>query len=916
MAGTLINLTDAGRAALVGPGGTGTVSREVVAVGIASAPFVHDNGLTALPNEVKRVATIAGENIAPDTIHVTIRDDSADQYVVYGLGLYLDNGVLLGTYCQATPIVEKSPVAIFLQAVDAQFKTIDAALLQFGDTTFTNPPATDTRQGVVELATNAETQTGTDSSRAVTPAGLASRTATETRTGIAEIATQAETDAGTDDARMVTPKKLAARTASEMRTGIAELATQAETDAGTDDTRIITPKKLATRIAALVGNAPPALDTLGELATAIGNDPDFVGTVSAALLLKAPLASPAFSGNPTAPTAPAGDSTTKIATTAFVQQEISGGLATTAPPMDGVAAVGAAAKSAREDHRHPTDSTRAPLASPALTGTPTAPTAQTGTNTTQLATTAFVQAAANGMLSKSVAGGATVTLTAAEAGYASLKFTGALTANIDVIVPATQSRWTIWNATTGAYTLRVKTAAGSGVYVTQGTTWQLLCDGTNVVDANSDFKDIALTGVPTAPTAAVGTSSTQISTTAFVQAAIAALVNSSPAALDTLNELAVALGNDPNFATTMANALALKAPLASPALTGAPTAPTAAAGTSTTQVATTAFVQQEIAGDLATAAPLMNGVAAVGTSTKLARENHVHPTDTSRAPLESPALTGIPTAPTAAPGTNTTQISTTAFVQAAIAALVNSSPAALDTLNELATALGNDPNFATTMTDALAARALLAGNAGQVFSVANATANAHAVSRGYGDARYLMLSGGTVSGALVFSNGAYALNNVGYKVRTTGGVDHSVMYADALNNVVFGSAGLPTLITGSTVQTAGPVSLGGQASSAAQAVRYDQTYGLGQTLQNLTASRALGVTYTNTSGKPITIHVTASAAAAGSSLGFFTGGFEGCISTATAAGNGIGISAVVLPGGSYAVIQSGGATLQSWIEIR
>lgn len=68
--------------------------------------------------------------------------------------------------------------------------------------------ATTTRTGIVELATNTETQTGTDSNRAVTPASLSARTATETRTGIAEIATQAETDAGTDDARIVTPLKL------------------------------------------------------------------------------------------------------------------------------------------------------------------------------------------------------------------------------------------------------------------------------------------------------------------------------------------------------------------------------------------------------------------------------------------------------------------------------------------------------------------------------------------------------------------------------------------------------------------------------------------------------------------------------------------------------------------------------------
>ncbi|MFI3716954.1 phage tail protein [Escherichia coli] len=75
-----------------------------------------------------------------------------------------------------------------------------------------------------------------------------------------------------------------------------------------------------------------------------------------------------------------------------------------------------------------------------------------------------------------------------------------------------------------------------------------------------------------------------------------------------------------------------------------------------------------------------------------------------KAPLNSPALTGTPTTPTAPQGANSTQIASTAFVMAAIAALVDSSPDALNTLNELAAALGNDPNFATTMTNALAGK--------------------------------------------------------------------------------------------------------------------------------------------------------------------------------------------------------------------
>ena len=79
-----------------------------------------------------------------------------------------------------------------------------------------------------------------------------------------------------------------------------------------------------------------------------------------------------------------------------------------------------------------------------------------------------------------------------------------------------------------------------------------------------------------------------------VQSKVDAVIDSAPGALDTLNELAAALGDDANFSTTITNSLAAKAPLASPALTGTPTAPTASANTNTTQLATTAFVQQEI----------------------------------------------------------------------------------------------------------------------------------------------------------------------------------------------------------------------------------------------------------------------------------------------------------------------------------
>ncbi|EDC8053449.1 shikimate transporter, partial [Salmonella enterica subsp. enterica serovar Muenchen] len=84
------------------------------------------------------------------------------------------------------------------------------------------------------------------------------------------------------------------------------------------------------------------------------------------------------------------------------------------------------------------------------------------------------------------------------------------------------------------------------------------------------------------------------------------------------------------------------------------------------------------------------------------------------AKLASPNFTGKPTAPTADQSSNDTQLATTAFVRSAIAALVDSSPGALDTLNELAAALGDDPNFAATMTNALAGKMDKAANGADI----------------------------------------------------------------------------------------------------------------------------------------------------------------------------------------------------------
>ncbi|EPB0511934.1 tail fiber protein, partial [Salmonella enterica subsp. enterica] len=141
----------------------------------------------------------------------------------------------------------------------------------------------------------------------------------------------------------------------------------------------------------------------------------------------------------------------------------------------------------------------------------------------------------------------------------------------------------------------------------------------------------------------------------------------------------------------------------SPVLTGIPEAPTASAGSNTNQIANTAFVQAVILGLIGGSPETLSTLKKIADainndpnfSTTISNELAL------KAPLDSPLLTGMPSAPTAPEDTNNTQIATTAFVRRAISALVGSAPETLDTINEIATALGNDPNFATTMLNAL-----------------------------------------------------------------------------------------------------------------------------------------------------------------------------------------------------------------------
>jgi hypothetical protein len=213
-----------------------------------------------------------------------------------------------------------------------------------------------------------------------------------------------------------------------------------------------------------------------------------------------------------------------------------------------------------------------------------------------------------------------------------------------------------YNSGTGVLTVDINHHTGSGTYaawvvnvggvvpvtsVAWGAITGTLSSQTDLqsaLDLKANLASPTFTGSPSLPTGSIGVTQTAAdSTTALATTA---------------------------FVTTADN---LKANLASPSLTGTPLSTTASANTNTTQIATTAYV----VGQAGTGTPIIDGTAAVGTSLLYSRQDHVHPTDTTRAALASPTFTGTPTLPTGSigvtqsPGDNTTALATTAFVTAA-----------------------------------------------------------------------------------------------------------------------------------------------------------------------------------------------------------------------------------------------------------
>ena len=206
--------------------------------------------------------------------------------------------------------------------------------------------------------------------------------------------------------------------------------------------------------------------------------------------------------------------------------------------------------------------------------------------------------------------------------------------------------------------------ADAAIAAVQADVDQNEADADTAIALKADIASPTFTGTPAAPTAGAGTNTTQLATTAFVTAAVAALVDGAPGAIDTLNELAAALGDDANFSTTITNSIA----------------------------AVQADVDQnEVDSDAAES-------ALSGRIDTLEADPTTASAVALKANIASPALTGTPTAPTAAADTNTTQIATTAYVQTEVSDLVGDAPVSLNTLGKIADSLNDDINGLTNVT--------------------------------------------------------------------------------------------------------------------------------------------------------------------------------------------------------------------------
>ena len=592
--------------------------------------------------------------------------------------------------------------------------------------------------------------------------------------------------------------------------------------AGTDTTQIATTAFVQDAIEIVVGAAPGALDTLAEIATSLNNNADLSGSLTTSISNKVAKTGDTMSGvlnmgtnkitslaNPTVDPDAANKyyvdarvfdgvsvhqgyttnvhgitDTSALAYTADVNTSLAAKAPLASPTFTGTVSgitktmVGLGSVDNTADTAKPVStatqtqldlkltsetaaSTYAPLASPVLTGNPVAPTAAANTNSTQIATTAFAKAKADAAqaAAESTASADATAKVATEAGLrvsgdSASVATAAADATAKVATAATNAAAIYAPLASPTFTGTVTLPAGT---ITTGM----------ILDGTVSSSDIASDAVTTAKILDANVTTAKINDSAVTSGKIAASAVTEGKLADgavTSGKIADGTIVDTDVSSIAAIAqskisglsasFGLKADLASPTFTGT------VSGITKTMVGL-----GSVDNTADTAKPV-----STATQTALDLKLTSATAESTYAPLASPALTGVPTAPTAAVATNTTQVATTAYVRGEVAALVNSAAGTLDTLGEIATALGNDANLSTTLTSAIALKAPLAS---PTFTGTNTVANITVSGTSNMSANGVQFSDGTQTKIAVPSlttttttvSAAYNLSTVGLTLR-------------------------------------------------------------------------------------------------------------------------------------------------------
>ena len=604
--------------------------------------------------------------------------------------------------------------------------------------------------------------------------------------------------------------------------------------AGTDTTQIATTAFVQDAIEIVVGAAPDALNTLAEIATSLNNNADLSGSLTTSISNKVAKAGDTMSGvlnmgtnkitslaNPTVDPDAANKyyvdarvfdgvsihqgyttnvhgitDTSALAYTSDVNTLLGAKAPLASPTFTGTVSgitktmVGLGNVDDTADTAKPVStaqataldlklslataaSTYAPLASPLLTGTPTAPTAAADTNSTQIATTAFAKAEADAAqaAAESTAAADATAKVATEAG---LRVSGD---SASVATAASDATTKANAAEAAAVGTAVSTAAtnAAAIYAPLAsptfTGTVTLPAGTittgMILDGTVSSSDIASDAVTTAKILDANVTTAKINDSSITSDKIAASAVTEGKIADgavTSGKIADGTIVDTDVSSIAAIAqskisglsasFALKADLASPTFTG-----------------TVSGITKTMVG-LGSADNTADTAKPVSTATQTALDLKLTSAtaESTYAPLASPALTGVPTAPTAAVATNTTQVATTAYVRGEVAALVNSAAGTLDTLGEIANALGNDASLSTTLTNAIALKAPLAS---PTFTGTNTVANITVSGTSNMSANGVQFSDGTQTKIAVPSlttttttvSAAYNLSTVGLTLR-------------------------------------------------------------------------------------------------------------------------------------------------------